>query len=204
MDIPGTSQQIIPPGSPSDPNRIPLQPMTSLPPAYTGTAFPPQPNDVIVQVSDNVIPLPPKHDDNITEDTPTAPTFLKGMLPYGYTPDDKSESSSLHLSQIDDGNLTGNNFMGFVQGTIVEGVKRNSSIAKKILFSIFLAGWTIYLGFSIAYSVDAAMALIVFTGLGVFFWTWNFIGNHWGDQIYQNYILPMESWVGSNWVWLKW
>ncbi len=133
---------------------------------------------------------------------------VNSMMPVGFEEmdDDLDEISEMDMSLTeDDANpLEEKNFMGFAQQTIVGVVAKNRHTAYRIFIGLFLCGFTVYMGFAIAYSVEGALAPMVFTGLVLFFWSYNQIVKHWGTEIYENFLYPMQCWVNGNWYWMKW
>ncbi len=132
---------------------------------------------------------------------------VKSMLPVGF---DRTDSVSDNISEMsmkedDADDSTGDkNFVGFAQQNIVGFLVKHRKLVMRLLGAIFLCGYTVYLSMAIAYSVEGALAPMVFTGLVVFFWSYNRIVKHWGNDIYENFLRPIEIWIGRNWYWMKW
>ena len=133
---------------------------------------------------------------------------VNSMMPVGFddTDNDFDELSEMDMSLMEDDEnpLEEKNFMGFAQQTIVGQMARHKQLVYRVVIGLFLCGFTVYMGFAIAYSVEGALAPMVFTGLVLFFWSYNQIVKHWGTEIYENFLYPMQCWVNGNWYWMKW
>ena len=82
--------------------------------------------------------------------------------------------------------------------------RKNSTNIARIILGILFVGYTVYLAFSIRYHLEHAKALVVITGLCVFFIIYAFIRNHFGRIIYFRFGRHVVRGVTRNWHCLRW
>ena len=90
------------------------------------------------------------------------------------------------------------------QNQVTGFVNEYSSYISKLLIFISLAGYTVYLGFAINYSVEMARALIVITAIVLFCLVYIFIRDNFGDTIYSKCYVPVFSPIENNWNTIQW
>lgn len=82
--------------------------------------------------------------------------------------------------------------------------KKFNRLIWRLVAVALLVGYSVYFGFAIAYSVEMASALIVVTCLAVALAVYVFIRDHFGDQIYEKCLEPIEALIDRNWDCIKW
>jgi hypothetical protein len=95
-------------------------------------------------------------------------------------------------------------FVGFLQKRTIGTFNQNKNLIWKVFTGLILAGYTLYIGFAIAYSPYGAIAPLVFTGLALLVWVYYAIKKQWGKQIYRRILRPINRWWNGHWDVLRW
>ena len=132
-------------------------------------------------------------------DSPIEDTFYKG----GAVGDDSASMTSSAMDSDESGYESSNCVHRF-QASVSTCTSQNSTTIKNlILFAMFI-GYSIYLGFAIAYDAQLAQSLIIITACVVFLIIYSFISDKFGDAIYNNCMKPCWKPIGDRWHVIQW
>lgn len=91
-----------------------------------------------------------------------------------------------------------------LQSACVAVCTHHSQTIQRCIVALLLAGYTVYFGFAVHYSVQHSMALIVITALVLALIVYRWVRDHYGTAIQHHCFSPLSRVFDNNWFWIKW
>lgn len=82
--------------------------------------------------------------------------------------------------------------------------RRQSTLIVRIILAILFTAFTVYMAFAMRHNLEYAKALVVITGMVVFFIVYGFIRDHFGHIIYDGCFRHVEMGLRNHWHCMRW